>query len=250
MRGATGVSPRTTRIVGWAVAVVVIAICSALGHWQLTRMHEKQATLDAADRVLADRVAVPLSRADDSARARERDWSAGRGRFADAAAFVLDNQIHAGRPGLRVYRLFEPDDAPPLLVDLGWTPIEDRVRRMPAAEVLRGDGLLGRALDVRGLLAPPPSAGLALGEAVAPGDAWLMSRYDAAAIADAAGRAHLPPRVLRLDPALPFGYARDLDTLPNTLPPEKHLGYAVQWFGLALAALVIALVLTFRKPRR
>ena len=37
--------------------------------------------------------------------------------------------------------------------------------------------------------------------------------------------------------------------LPNTLPPEKHRGYAVQWFALALAVLVTALVLTFRKAR-
>ena len=62
----------------------------------------------------------------------------------------------------------------------------------------------------------------------------------------------LAPRVLKLDPAqaLPAAgpaYARDLDILPNTLPPQRHLGYAVQWFGLAIAVLVTALVLTFRK---
>ena len=57
------------------------------------------------------------------------------------------------------------------------------------------------------------------------------------------------PRVLRLDPALPLGYARDLDILPNTLPPQRHLGYAVQWFALAAAVLATALLLTFRKPR-
>ena len=56
-------------------------------------------------------------------------------------------------------------------------------------------------------------------------------------------------RVLRLDPTLPLGYARDLDVLPNTLPPEKHLGYAVQWFALALAVLATALLLTFRKAK-
>ena len=54
--------------------------------------------------------------------------------------------------------------------------------------------------------------------------------------------------MLKLDPTLPIGYARDLDILPNTLPPERHLGYAVQWFGLALTVLATALVLTFRKP--
>jgi len=59
----------------------------------------------------------------------------------------------------------------------------------------------------------------------------------------------VPPRVVRLDPKLPGGYARDLDILPNTLPPERHLGYAVQWWALSIAVLVTALVLTFRKPR-
>ncbi|MDN5783013.1 MAG: SURF1 family protein, partial [Luteimonas sp.] len=60
----------------------------------------------------------------------------------------------------------------------------------------------------------------------------------------------LAPRVLKLDPAAPLGYARDLDVLPNTLPPERHLGYAVQWFALAAAVLVIALLLTFRKRKQ
>ena len=55
-----------------------------------------------------------------------------------------------------------------------------------------------------------------------------------------------------LDPALPLGYTRDLELLPNTLPPERHLGYAVQWFGLALAVLLTAAVLSWRsrKDRR
>jgi cytochrome oxidase assembly protein ShyY1 len=64
----------------------------------------------------------------------------------------------------------------------------------------------------------------------------------------------LAPRVLKLDPAQRLdggpAYARDLDILPNTLPPQRHLGYAVQWFGLAIAVLATALVLTFRKPRK
>jgi cytochrome oxidase assembly protein ShyY1 len=42
---------------------------------------------------------------------------------------------------------------------------------------------------------------------------------------------------------------RDLDILANTLTPQRHLGYAVQWFGLAIMVLVVALVLTLRKKR-
>ena len=38
--------------------------------------------------------------------------------------------------------------------------------------------------------------------------------------------------------------------LPKTLPPERHLGDAVQWFGLALAVLATALLLSFRRRKR
>ncbi|NYZ61474.1 SURF1 family protein [Luteimonas deserti] len=243
-------SPRTTRVAGWILAVSVMGVCTALGVWQVSRMHEKRAMLEAVDAVLARRDARPLAAAHAPEREGAYDWAAGEGRFVDAPAFVLDNQIHESRPGLRIYRLFQPaTGAAPLLVDLGWTPLVDRTTRMPAADVVAGEGLLDTPVAVRGLLAPPPSSGLALGPALAEGSR-LMTRFDAGAIAAAAGLQAPPRRVLRLDPALPLGYARDLDVLPNTLPPDKHLGYAVQWFGLALAALVTALVLTFRRPRR
>jgi len=35
---------------------------------------------------------------------------------------------------------------------------------------------------------------------------------------------------------------------PNVMPAERHLAYAVQWFALALAALVTFGVLHWRKP--
>ena len=65
-------------------------------------------------------------------------------------------------------------------------------------------------------------------------------------------------KVLRLDPARDKGDAgvmlapgeRDLEILPNTITPERHLGYAVQWFGLALTVLVVAIVLTLRARKR
>jgi cytochrome oxidase assembly protein ShyY1 len=57
----------------------------------------------------------------------------------------------------------------------------------------------------------------------------------------------LAPRVLRLDPTVPIGYPRDLNLLTNTLPPERHRGYAVQWFGLAFATLITALFLSLRR---
>jgi cytochrome oxidase assembly protein ShyY1 len=103
---------------------------------------------------------------------------------------------------------------------------------------------------VAGLLAPPPSAGLAKGFAQPqPNGTLLFVALDITAVQQALHLPALAPRVLKLDPALPPTYPRDLDILPNTLPPSRHLGYAVQWFGLALTVLVTALVLTLRPPK-
>lgn len=191
----------------------------------------------------------PLAAAADPIRTGQLDWAAGSGRFADTAAFLLDNQRHDGRVGVRAYRVFLPDDGlpddgTPLLVDLGWLPIGTG-RAMPEVPIPTGD------VAVRGLLAPPPSPGLRMGGGMArAGDDWLLTRVEPDAITRAAGLdASLAPRVLRLDPSLPFGHARDLEVLPNTVPPERHLGYAVQWFGLAATVLIVALVLTLRRRR-
>ena len=103
---------------------------------------------------------------------------------------------------------------------------------------------------VAGLLAPPPSAGLA--RAVAqpqPGGSLLFVALDVRLLREALHQPTLAPRVLKLDPALPPAYPRDLVILPNTLPPARHLGYVVQWFALSLTVLVTALVLTLRKPK-
>jgi cytochrome oxidase assembly protein ShyY1 len=185
-----------------------------------------------------------LSLASDGSRANDFDWAAGRGRFADAPAVLLDNQSRDDRAGVRAYRVFVPESGAPMLVELGWLPLPGD-RAMPRVASIPG------GLDVRGLLLPPPSPGLVAATANRlPGGEVLATALDAAQLPALVGQRALAPRVLRLDPAMTdIGYARDLDVLPNTLPPSRHLGYAVQWFALAAAVLATAAVLTFRKPR-
>ncbi|TWG90521.1 hypothetical protein L599_003000000010, partial [Luteimonas sp. J16] len=108
------------RVLGWVLALAAIALFASLGRWQLGRMEQKQAMLDGVERTLAARHALPLSAAGDPARARDFDWAAGDGAFADAPAVLLDNQQRDGRPGVRAYRLFAPAQGAPLLVELGW----------------------------------------------------------------------------------------------------------------------------------
>jgi cytochrome oxidase assembly protein ShyY1 len=243
------VTRRRNLVSGWALAVLAAALFLRAGFWQLDRMHEKQAMLDAVHGVLQLRQALPLAAAADPARSGTYDWSAGDGRFADLPPILLDNQGRDERSGVRAYRVFQPEAGAPLLVELGWLPLPGD-RQLPA--VPRPDAVT----RVAGLLVPPPSAGLAHATAMAQPDGTLLAvALQPTALRQPLHLAALAPRVLKLDPAqvLSAGgpaYARDLDILPNTLPPERHLGYAVQWFGLAIAVFITALVVTFRKAFR
>jgi cytochrome oxidase assembly protein ShyY1 len=236
----------------WLFAIAAFALFARLGAWQLDRRHEKQVMLDEVAAVLADRTAQPLAAraldplpAERGQVARQYAWVEGQGTFLDRPAVLLDNQQRDGRVGVRAYRAFLPEGAStPVLVELGWRALPGD-RAMPATP--RPEGVVRLA----GLLLPPPSPGLAASVVAPQADGTLLATgLRLPEVAAAMGLPALAPRVLRPDPALAIGYTRDLDILPNTLPPEKHLGYAVQWFGLAAAVLVTAFLLAWRARRR
>lgn len=232
-----------TRLIGWVAALLVIVGFCQLGRWQLHRMHDKQALLD--QQLPARAQALTLDQA--LAAPPRLQWVEDRGHYLPGT-LLLDNQTRGGRAGFKLYQPFLSEDGARVLVDLGWQP-------MPADRVLPTQHPPQGPARIAGLLAPPPASGIALGPALGPtGQAgvWLANRMPPAEVAHALALppGSLPDRVLRLDPTLPGGYDRDLDLLPNTLPPSRHLGYAVQWFALALTVLVVALVLEFRLRRR
>lgn len=231
-----------TKVLGWTLAVAVAALFCLLGGWQLQRMHEKRALLA---QLPVDRdAAVSLSRA--AAAPGELHWVREWLRFLPGTV-LLDNQLRGGHAGVRVYQAARAPDGLAVLVELGWLPVPAD-RTLP--QVIPQQGMA----ELQGLWAPAPSAGLVLGPALAATEqpqTWLAPRIDLAAISAQLGleAPGLASRVLRLDPALARGYARDLELLPNTLTPSRHLGYAVQWFAMALAVLLIALVLHWRQGR-
>lgn len=211
----------------------------ALGLWQWQRGAAKAELLQAWD---AARTAPPLPAAvalgSDSALPQRIE---AQGRFM-GPLLLLDNQQREGRVGLRHYRAFEPCcDLPLLLVELGWRPWGEG-RTLPPATALP------ESMTLSGTLVPWPGQGLRLGE-----EAWrpdglnriLLMRLDQDFITQGLDRA-LHPRVLRLDPGPLPEFVRDPVLLPNTLPPERHRGYAVQWFALAAAVLAVILILQFR----
>ena len=227
----------------WLLAIVVAALFAVLGVWQLGRAQQKRAMLAEAQATIAQRHAIALAAASDAANASGYDWAAGTGHFLSAPAVLLDSQVHGGQVGVRVYRMFLADGATqPLLVDLGWLPVLDR-HHMPSLPS-------PQLAEVRGLLMPPPSHGLMtpIAARLPDGDV-LVTALSAKELPALLGQSALAPRVLRLDPDIRVGGERDLDVLPNTMPPERHIAYAVQWFAMAMTILIIAFLLTRRAKR-
>lgn len=215
---------------------------SALGRWQLDREHSKRLQLAEAAAALAapPQALGPASQQAGAAPARV----AGSGFFMPTPRLLLDNQRRGQQVGMRLYCGFQPEAGQALLVDMGWLPVAPD-RALPGAICPVGE------FELSGLLVPPPAVGLPMGEGLVEqrdGQGWLATRLETGALSAAWRLASpLAPRVLRLDPALSIGHARDLELLPNTLPPEKHRGYAIQWFGLAIATFVIIVVLNLRR---
>lgn len=231
---------------GWFVAALLaFSAFAALGTWQLQRGLGKRDRLEqqaAAERAAQPLPLAPLLGAPGDPGA-VTDVS-GEGRYL--RLLLLDHQQRAGRVGVRVYGVAEVEGAAPrLLVDLGWLPLPAD-RQPPTLPPLEGT----RAL--RGLLAPWPGQGLRLAEnpwPEDPGSVPLLTYLDRTELQRRLAMP-LDARVLRLAPALDYGWARDAELLPNTLPPQRHYGYAVQWYALAAAVAVLYFVLRRRAQRR
>lgn len=229
----------------WFYYVFAVLLCLAffsLGRWQLSRAEWKQQRLDAVATILQERKPQSLAMLSKST-STDLAWAAGRGHFLATPALLLDNQRLGDKVGVNVYRVFQPDQGQAILVNLGWLVV-------PGDRSMPKPGKISGSYQLDGLLVSPPSPGLAIGPAYVKtsDDYWLLTRMSLQDLSVEL-KTPLASRILRLNPDLPIGHARDLDILPNTLPPEKHRGYAVQWFGLCLATLVITLVLTWRKRK-
>jgi surfeit locus 1 family protein len=227
----------------WFYYLFSVVLCLSffsLGRWQLARAEWKQEKLDAVAAVLKNKTPEPLA-AVSKQNATDLQWAAGRGQFLSVPALYLDNQRRENQVGVEVYRVFQPENGKALLVNLGWLVVPAN-RIMPNTEKIIG------TYQLNGLLVPPSSPGIAMGPAHVKTnqDYWLLTRMQ---LDDLSKDLNIPlsARVLRLNPELPLGYARNLDVLPNTLPPEKHKGYALQWFGLCAATFIITCLLSFRR---
>jgi surfeit locus 1 family protein len=208
-----------------ALALVLATICTRLGFWQISRLHERQARnalvrsrLDSAE---VDIWAVPH---DSTARFR-RVRVTGTPDYAHQMIWAA--RIHNGSPGvnfLTPYRIPGRDSA--VLVDRGWVYAPDgatveETRWRDTATTLTGfvesfPDVEGRTFTTRSTIISRLSYDIVAKALPYP----LAHRY-VVMIGDSV---MAPDRIARL-----------------TLPPldeGPHVSYAIQWFAFALVALI------------
>ena len=236
--GSRRFSPRP-----WALVLTLALLAGfvALGSWQVSRSREKQALVVAFER--GDAGTVPLSVAPVDQLPRYQRVSTS-GHYEPGRQVLLDNMPSStGQAGYRVLTPFRrADGGPLLLVDRGWVPLGLDRSRLPEVQVGAGPRTVAGRLD--GL----PVPGLRVGEARGSDAAgWpLVLNFPVKADIESALGEQVENRILLLDAEAPDGFERAWRPSIGA-PAERHLGYAIQWFALALV-LLVAFVATSLRP--
>lgn len=224
---------------GWVPTLVVLALLAlliGLGVWQWGRGVDKRELLAV---YTARSEALPLTAvalqavADPAFRAVRL-----RGHFDADHSVLLDNSVRDGSAGVELLQPFE-DQVSGLwwLVNRGWLPWPDR-RTPPVFSTPR------QTLEVEATVYVP-GATFQLHADPAGGD-WprLLTAVSAAALWPALGREGYGFEVRMRDG--PGAYRLGWPAV--AMGPEKHFGYAVQWFAMAAALTLLYLYFGWHNP--
>ena len=226
---------------GAALTVFGVAFFIWLGFWQLGRADQKQALLDQYATAQKTQVEITPQNAASLPRYQRVNVS---GRFDPAHQVLLDNMpSHTGQPGYRVLTPFETA-AGRLLVDRGWVPLGSSRSQLPDIPV--GSD----ARTVTGTIDELPQAGFELqAPPVDPSAPWprVLSFPRQPTLEHQLGQ-RLIPGLLLLDASQPDGYERTWEAHLG-FRPERHIGYAVQWFAFAVAAVILFVITSFRTKK-
>jgi len=227
---------------GWGVALVALglAVFVSLGYWQLGRAREKQALFDAFMQGSQDTVDATGLGFDELARYQHVRL---RGAYDATRQILLDNMPSVtGRPGYRVLTPFERADGRGwVLVDRGWVPLGATRAELPDVTVGADER------EVAGILDGLPVPGLRVGPAAAGADAWpRVLLFPTEADVESVLGVDVESRIILLDPGAADGFERQWRPALG-FGPERHLGYAIQWFAFALVTVALFISLNLRQ---
>ena len=212
------------------LGVLLLPVLLGLGFWQLDRAEEKSLIRDQfLQKKMSDPIAIESVDLSSDPNSYRYTNVFVKGYFNYEKYWLLDNQLFQGRLGYHLLAPLEFNNQW-LLVNLGW------IEAPPLREYLPRISLPEHQVKIVGHLNvenPLPFV-----QGVSEGSNWprRIPTLDLEKLSEEFGHKFLPI-TLRIDP-------RDSMALTAYWPvinmgPEKHKGYAAQWFSMALTLLVL-----------
>jgi surfeit locus 1 family protein len=218
-----------------------LAILLSLGVWQVQRLAWKQNLIAQLEKSANASPATLTAALDATGKGEDLDYLRveASGAFTGAPQFMLTS--FQGKPGWAVIAPLQTSAEQLLLVDIGLIPEEARKGfSLPKGEV-KVVGQILRHGARQGMFDPEND------ETAATWYWWDVPAMAAAASSSSAGVA--APFILHLEPAAALATGPQPQKLAANLR-NNHLGYAITWFGLAAALLVITVVFVRRAKQK
>ncbi len=226
----------------FATFVVILAVIAliGLGLWQVDRAQQKQYRLEQIAQRQAE---TPISLE------TLLEWPGNKedlpfrtiGKVYGHNYFLLDNRIEQGRVGYHVLLPVETEQGI-LITNFGFIAAGQDRQSLPTVEIPTG------MMNFSGVSAIPKLNPMvketASGQLNGP---KVVQQIDLAFLGQLLNQPVLDI-VMQLDPSADSTFIRNWK--PVVMAPEKHYAYALQWFGLAIACLIIYVVAFIRrKPK-
>ncbi len=217
--------------------LLMLPLLISLGFWQMQRAEDKRSLAMAYESQQA-RAPAPASvlREEPAAALAYRQIEL-HGSYRPGEYFLLDNRMWQGKYGNQVLALFDLVDGGTALVNRGWVPADPSRQR--ATEVPE----VGGEVRITGhVYVAPGDPYLLADEALAAGWPKQIQAVEMDKIAAVLGQqGHgLFPYPVRIDAGQAGALAVDWQVI--NVSPEKHIGYAVQWFTMAAVLALIYLL--------
>lgn len=204
-------------------SIFFVIVFVFLGVWQIERAAHKEGLLQAFN---SEQESPPIRLTSQSP-----DWSRVfvDGIFDSSRQILIDNQIHKGKVGYKIFTPFRFDDNKIVLVDRGWIAQGQSRSDLPQLNILEKKSRIIATVT-------SPEQGVLAGSELLTNEWPRVSQTKAVEVIASAFKEPILDIVLVLDPGS-SQITEFIQIKPFAITPVKHYGYAMQWFTMSIVLL-------------
>ena len=229
------------------ISLLCISLFLSLGFWQLDRAKEKENIVNLyEERQLSDTIELNYIGKGNIKDTYYRNYKI-KGKYINQT-FLIDNKIKDKQPGFNVISLFQILSSNEIiLVDRGWIKMKGQRKDIEKNfNFLNNQDIEKNVQEINGYIFPRDKS-YTIGE-ISTNKSWprLLQAINFKEIKSTIKKDNLFVEgiVFRLNSNNKFGFKRDWKIV--FMNSTKHLGYAFQWFSMALALLILIIIFFVR----